>query len=697
MSLSSSLYTGVSGLKGHGQQMGVIGNNISNISTVGFKGSRMHFEDFISQDVNTSAGVGQVGRGVTTGAVLADFQQGALETTNEATDVAIGGEGFFVVSPKGAEEQYYTRAGNFRFDKDGYLVDTKGNAVQGWSVRQDRDSEVAAEDEDQVMATESGVQIQGVPTDIRLDNFQSPPEATTQVDKMVNLDSNSMERSTSPSRQEVNEVVVGADTFNMLVYEDVDTTPPTEIYLHPDTRHFYDGDDSLYNNWAMGEDGRIFDHATLPDSVTVDAINSGAGTVAVDGWDEYELSIGGALVTAYLDPATGYLRDATNDNTIDDDSGEPLMVVDGNIVVAADADPANAPEVDGVYEDGNPFFAMFNHWNANADEPLADARYAYQSTIKVYDANGSAYNLTTYFDPVRDPNVRETAGGNRHWEYMTTVNPINDNRDGMVGSEKRGVLMTGSLTFNAAGDIIGQSAFTLNDQNALNNPDQLDSWTQAQFSQNGYPVFTANFLGENNASFTGADDSRNIEMNFGLRNRTGNWTTGSANDASEMSVNSGDDFDHGLIPGFQDSERSALSTTHYSSASTTLFQTQDGYTSGFLQNISIDRDGVLTGRYSNGQVLDLYALTLADFNSTSGLRREGGNLFSETRSSGPAITGLAGTGSLGSISGNSLEMSNVDLATEFVKMITAEKGFQANSKTITTTDQMLNVLIQMKR
>ncbi|MFN2343861.1 MAG: flagellar hook-basal body complex protein, partial [Desulfonatronovibrio sp.] len=195
MGLSSSLYTGVSGLKGHGEQMGVIGNNISNVSTVGFKGSRMHFEDFISQDINTAAGVGQVGRGVTTGAVLGDFQQGALETTNEATDVSIGGEGFFVVSPKGSEEEYYTRAGNFRFDKDGYLVDTKGNVVQGWSVREDKDTEIA-DDDDQVQATDSGVQIQGVPKDIELTNFQSPPEATKQVDMMANLDSNSVDRST---------------------------------------------------------------------------------------------------------------------------------------------------------------------------------------------------------------------------------------------------------------------------------------------------------------------------------------------------------------------------------------------------------------------------------------------------------------------------------------------------------------------
>jgi flagellar hook protein FlgE len=149
--------------------------------------------------------------------------------------------------------------------------------------------------------------------------------------------------------------------------------------------------------------------------------------------------------------------------------------------------------------------------------------------------------------------------------------------------------------------------------------------------------------------------------------------------------------------GFLSTEISALSTTNYSTGSTTIFQAQDGYTAGFLQNISVDRDGVITGRYSNGQVLQLFALTLATFNNNYALFREGGNLFSETRSSGPPITGLANTGGKGSIASNSLEQSNVDLATEFVKMITTEKGFQANSKTITTVDQMLTVLIQLKR
>lgn len=506
MGLSSSLYTGVSGLQGHGEKMGVIGNNIANISTVGFKGSRMHFEDFISQDVNTASGIGQVGRGVATGTVMADFQQGALETTSEATDVAIGGEGFFIVSPKGEEQELYTRAGNFRFDKDGFLVDPNGNVVQGWEVAS-RTVDVA--DGDIVQQGAAGVEIQGVPGDIRLQDFQSPPEATGNVTKGLNLDSR------SPSRSD-------------------------------DLRAEWDPDD---------------------------------------------------------------------------------------------------------------------------DPMIGDARYSYQSTIRVYDDNGTAHNLTTYFDAVDPDNLPaggwidgdDLEGGRRAWQFLVTVDPDSVTGD---GGPDTGVVMNGALIFNAAGQL--ESIVMDDDEQG----DPID------FSQNGYPLGKIDFLGIEDDD--GDPVPQQIEINFGLR-------------ASRFVDPDADPLE------VQDWERQANATTSFSSASTTIFQSQDGFTSGFLQNISIDRDGILTGRYSNGQVMELYALTLADFNNKWGLRREGSNLFSETRSSGPAITGRAGTGGLGAVAGNSLEMSNVDLAKEFVKMITTEKGFQANSKVITTTDQMLNVLIQMKR
>ena len=77
MGLSAAMYSGTSGLKVHGEDMTVIGNNISNVSTIGFKGSRMYFEDAMSQAITTAAGTGQVGRGVAVGAVMGDFSQGS--------------------------------------------------------------------------------------------------------------------------------------------------------------------------------------------------------------------------------------------------------------------------------------------------------------------------------------------------------------------------------------------------------------------------------------------------------------------------------------------------------------------------------------------------------------------------------------------------------------------------------------------
>jgi len=105
----------------------------------------------------------------------------------------------------------------------------------------------------------------------------------------------------------------------------------------------------------------------------------------------------------------------------------------------------------------------------------------------------------------------------------------------------------------------------------------------------------------------------------------------------------------------------------------------------------------MVGHYSNGQILYLYRVGLAKFNNEQALNKVGGNLWAATRASGDAITGHPGENGLGSIAPNSLEQSNVDIASEFVKMITTQRGFQANSRIITTTDDMLQELINLKR
>jgi flagellar hook protein FlgE len=137
--------------------------------------------------------------------------------------------------------------------------------------------------------------------------------------------------------------------------------------------------------------------------------------------------------------------------------------------------------------------------------------------------------------------------------------------------------------------------------------------------------------------------------------------------------------------------------TGYASSSATTFQYQDGYASGVLRNISVDEDGVVTAAYSNGQLIPTYQIALADFPSYDGLAKMGQNLYAESLASGQPMAGVAGNGRLGSITPSAIEMSNIDLAQEFVKMITTQRAFQANSRVITTSDEILAELINIKR
>ncbi len=134
-----SMFAGVSGLRAHQTMMDVIGNNIANVNTAGYKSSQIVFQDLLSQMLRGAgapqASVGgtnpaQIGLGVRTGAISTSFSQGATQLTGRATDLSIRGDGFFVTTRAG--ETRYTRLGNFTFDTDGRLVSPDGGIVQGW-------------------------------------------------------------------------------------------------------------------------------------------------------------------------------------------------------------------------------------------------------------------------------------------------------------------------------------------------------------------------------------------------------------------------------------------------------------------------------------------------------------------------------------------------------------------------------------
>lgn len=152
-----SLNSGVSGVQQFQEKLDVIGNNIANSNTLGYKSARADFEDAFSQTLQapgTTAGV-QVGSGVTTGAVRAVFNQGTITRTGLDTDMAIEGEGFFVVKDPITSEEYVTRAGDFRVDPEGYLVTNGGMRVQGYN--------------------DTGLSVRG---DIKIDETGKPATAT---------------------------------------------------------------------------------------------------------------------------------------------------------------------------------------------------------------------------------------------------------------------------------------------------------------------------------------------------------------------------------------------------------------------------------------------------------------------------------------------------------------------------------------
>lgn len=434
MSILRSMYTGVAGLRSNGQMISSIGDNIANVNTIGFKGSRVNFNDILGQSIIGLAGaVDKIGLGSSVGSIQQIMTQGAVQGTGYATDMAISGNGFFVLEGNhdGRQGQYYSRAGQFAVDAEGFLANPEGLRLQGYGV-----------DNNGIVSSQLD--------DINLAGATVPPRASTEM---------------------------------------------------------------------------VFSANFSPDA-TVDP--------------------GGAA----FDPA----------------------------------DP--------------------------------DATSNFSSTITVYDSLGSAHEVDVYF--------RHTAAG---WEYHGLEDGATQT-GGTAGTPVE--VIGGTLTFDANG--------------------ALD--TETQTVDNFNPI--------------GATNPQTITVDFGDSITTDGGT--------------------GLS-----------GSTGFAGDSTVTQQSQDGYATGSLQYVSIDPDGAIVGSFSNGQTVTIARVALALFQAADQTERIGGNLLKETLGSGQPVIGAAGEGGRGSVVGSALEASNVDLAEQFVDLIAAQRGFQANSKTITTADQLLAEIINIKR
>ena len=193
MSLVSSMFAGVSGLRGNSQALQVIGDNISNVNTVGFKSSDVVFGDILSTVLANGSTTMQFGRGSTLNGVTQSFEQGALENTANATDMAIDGSGFFIVND--GTGNYYTRAGQFRLDSNGVLADPNSNVLQGYAIT-------------------SGTTATSL-SDVDLTGVQSTPTATTEFTLGANLDSSTATSGTFTSPITIYNSVGDEDVLSM--------------------------------------------------------------------------------------------------------------------------------------------------------------------------------------------------------------------------------------------------------------------------------------------------------------------------------------------------------------------------------------------------------------------------------------------------------------------------------------------------
>ncbi|MDR1243289.1 MAG: flagellar hook-basal body complex protein [Deltaproteobacteria bacterium] len=331
---------------------------------------------------------------------------------------------------------------------------------------------------------------------------------------------------------------------------------------------------------------------------------------------------------------------------------------------------ANLGGTDDMSNDvANPFFSMTGAWDGTANPPLTTGQAGYSNSITVYDSLGSSHDLTVYYDYVGMRN------GLKAYEYVAGINPSEDG-SANAGSKAAGLLMSGTMTFSSEGHLVAMTAFTPTGQD----PADPSAWAQAPLVD-GLPSFTANFAGAGTQDMT---------LDFGLKMNSG-WNA--AITSPGVGASDPEAF-YAVMPGASAEKESS---TSFGESPVSRLQKQDGYGVGELSSLRINAEGMVQAAYSNGQSADLYQIPLYRFNSRDNLKREGKNHFSATTGSGPANEGLPATENFGSILSTHIEQSNVDVAREMTQMIITQRSFQMNSKVVTTSDQMIQKALELKR
>ncbi len=786
-----SLFAGVSGLQAHQVAMDVESNNIANVNTVGFKYSRANFSDLLAQTKSIATApqgeLGgknpvQIGLGTSASSMTRIFSQGSIQNSDKNTDIAIQGDGFFIVSPDGGKTYNYTRAGDFKFDANGNFVDNNGYIVQGWL----RDPNTGKVD--------STAPIQNI---VIPPGLTTPAKATTAITLKANLNAGNNVVSFSAIRPlDAFEKAVDLNRDGKLNSSDSLQTPQAAydniipgtdsggnpVYANPDANALTNPDainENNHNYLFKDSKGVIIDRAEdvgVLVNATGSSFNLQAGTTADTGqgvWVGFRnaqatapnnvaagainiatgsIKINGVNVAAISTPATNTATQNANAiaaaiNQISSKTGVVATVLAGPKIQLTNNNLGTTKNI--TLNIANPATATATGFTVGTtvDAPMKKFRYTdgsnnpvgWDSTESIYyfrttedlrqgmqtllrnpnaapgdllakknhiGVNGTGPRIEidnkgkfTVYNPGDDPNINYDL--NIAVSAITDAQTTENVRFTQTMQAMSGALPSGSTGFRqtqAFNVPTHSSSIDIYDSLGTKHTVKID-FRKASYNATTGSTWDVMISVAEPAVINVAGGATGIPKNiiegqvsfnpdgslstFNPPSITFTANNGSApNQSINLVVGTSNKFD-GL--------------TSFDSKSTTSGISQDGYTGGDLVGIRIDQSGTLVGSFSNGRSFGLAQVAMAKFANNEGLATEGGNLYRQSANSGDPIIGTAATGGRGFIQASALEASNVDLSRALTQLIIIQRGYQANGKTITTSDQLLQTLIGLKQ
>lgn len=755
----SAFYAAISGLRSQQVRLDVIANNIANLNTFGFKSSRVAFSDLLSQTLRAAsapqAGRGgtnptQVGLGVQLAAIDTLTSQGSIQTTGNLTDLAINGEGMFVLSD--GSTIAYTRAGNFSLDASGALIASNGMRVQGWTT---------------LSADGSTIDTSTTISDIFV-NFgeKLPGRATTLVNYRSNLNSASNTYGSAELRaagstglsvaagimvpiasysgvQVNNGSIIGplgqldaaAGDLVLNGQDIIFSFPPGFTWGNSNTVAQYIADQ------INAQSTTIYARVGNNGNLILQNLFGGAGNdVIISGNATYLSNIGLAAGT-YKAPApssalagshTIVITDAvaaTGTSTVPVAAGAlaadsiQIMGTTGPVTInygptsASNTSAQNAQVIADAINAvnlANPNFFISATANSNGTITLTSDLPGAANRIIIVDpgTNPTGLDSIGVFDGVyyvvsngSDATAKNTFVSNdgtvtwtRTFKDQTpfgSASSLNNLAPLILGDNPPyplipGVTLTAKVLAPGQATVITNDAFShqtsINVYDSLGNSHQL-TLTFKHVNANEWE-WTADLPDEPQYTLINASGT----LRFGP---SGLLISGNPSAPIIFTPAGADAVQIHLI--FDGNGSPIDGITQFASASTAAAESQNGFPLGILKAFAFDPSGTLQGVYSNGLSKPIACLALGVFSNPAGLQRAGNNTWIATANSGTPILTAAREGGAGEILGGSLEQSNVDAATEFTELIIAQRSFQANSRIITAQDAILQEVVNLVR